>query len=244
MSGYDPHHLGDASQRCGNPDHPEHVGQTCEQYEADELDIKPVPLDWKIENWLHADELFGNDQAKYEAFHARARAASDQALRAFREAHMWNGFYSGTRQRWPGLAGYSNTVRQKVRQKMSEHHATSSEDLEFIDPRIPISGSSAAVRPVPFDVDDPDHVHGVVFGLVAGEPRNVYVLRSGYTPDRWLAELTQSRHRPCAWKFEDCLSYSAGELLIVAAGQHLVAFGTCQACHQALTRNFSMAATR
>lgn len=241
MTTYDPHHLGDRSIRCGNPDHPEHVARTCEQYEADELDIKPVPLDWKVENWLRLDELFGNDHEQYDALHARSKAAADQALRAFREAHMWNGYYSGTGQRWPGLAGRSTAVRQEVRHVKNEHHNVDSVDLEFIDPQLPVSGSCDSPLPVPFDEGNIDHTNGAVFGLVAGDPRNVYVLRAGYTPDRWLAELTQSRRRPCAWKSEECLSYSAGEVMVFASGPFLIAIATCQACKESLTRNFSVA---
>lgn len=236
MSTYDPHRLGDHSLRCGNPDHPEHVARTCEQYEADELGIKPVPWEWRAENWLRLEEVFGNDWDEIDAFHSRTNAFADQTLRAFREAHMWNGYYTGTGQR---SRGYSDTVRQVVREARADHHRVDSVDLDFIDPRLPVFGSCTSPLPVPFDEGSPDHHQGTVFGLVLGEPTNVYVLRAGYTPDRWLAELTQSRHRPCAWKSEDCLSYSAGEVTTFASGILLVAVGTCQACFRRMARSYA-----
>ncbi|MEX7473071.1 hypothetical protein AB4Z39_25545 [Mycobacterium adipatum] len=241
MSGYDPHHLDDASLRCGSPKHPEHVARTCAQYEADTLGIKPAPWELNMEVLLRLGELFGNDYEKCEAFHAGSKAAADQTLRAFREAAAWHGYYSGTGQRWPGLAGYSDTVRRVLRQTKSDHRGVESEDLDFIDPQLPVSGACSAIRPVPFDEGDPDHLQGTVFGLVAGEPRSVYVLRAGYTPDRWLAELTPSRHRPCGWKSEDCLSYSAGEVTTFASGKFLIAVGTCQACFRRISGSYGVA---
>lgn len=177
----------------------------------------------------------------------QARGSQIKAARA--EAQRWNGYYSGTGQRWPGLAGQrwpglagrNTTVRRVLRQVMSDHHAIATEALDFVDPRLPVAGSCGSPPPIPFDEGNIDHTGSAVYGLVAGEPLRVHILRAGYTPDRWLAELTQTRHRQCAWKADVCLGYSAGEVMAFASGPFLLAIPTCQACKQSLTRNFSVA---
>lgn len=240
MSTYDPHRLGDQSQRCGNPNHPEHVARTCEQYEVDELGIKPVPWEWRAENLLRLEEVFGNDWHGIDAFHVRSKASSDQTLRAFQEAGGYQGLYTGTGTRCREI-GRNKDVQDVIRRILLDHHAVDSDALDFIDPRLPVAGSCVSPQPMPFDEGNPDHLNGAVFGIVAGEPRNVYVLRAGYTPDRWLADLNQNRRRPCAWKSEDCLSYSAGELTTFSSGIFLVAVGTCQACFRRMTLNWTAA---
>lgn len=169
----------------------------------------------------------------------QARGSQIKAARA--EALSWNGYYSGTGQRWPGLAGRGNAVRRVVRQAMLDHHAIATEALDFVDPQLPVAGSCTSPPPVLFDEGNVDHTGGAVFGLVAGEPLRVHVLRAGYTVDRWLAELTQNRHRHCAWQTDACLRYSAGEVMAFASGPFLIAVATCQACKESLTRNFSVA---
>lgn len=198
-------------------------------YESPELQ------ELKIELALRLDDDFGLDQEQYDAFHARAKAGADQHLAAFVDASRWTGTYTGTQQRWPDLLGFSPEIRRHVGAVMADYRALG-DTVDYVEIRRPNRRNSICLTP--FDPDDPSHYRGV-FGLVAGVPGTVYVLRDGEGIERWLNGQSSHRERPCRWATDGCFEFTAGETLVFARGQFLVAVPTCYACMQELTRGFS-----
>ncbi|MFL0237808.1 hypothetical protein [Mycobacterium sp. SMC-17] len=195
----------------------------------------------RIELALRLDDDFGLDQKKFDAFHTRSDAGADQIVAALQDAGRWSGYYTGTGQRWPGLTGFSSTVREKVSAAMAEYRALG-DAVDYVEVHRRSCGNGS--YRLPFDPDDPGHYRGV-FGLVAGSPGTIHVLGSGGNVQRWLESQTHVRYRnrQCRWGMPQCLAYTAGQLMVFARGQFLVAVPTCYACAQRVTRGFTAVRT-
>jgi hypothetical protein len=121
-------------------------------------------------------------------------------------------------------------VRAKLQQVLTDMRA-SWEAVEWADPYVPVlvgaNDDAWSVSPPYWDPEDPGSYRGV-FGVVASNPRQVHVLRAGYTPAGWLAEERDHPHT-CAWDGPACLAYTR-DLLPFSRGQYIVAVPTCHFC--------------
>lgn len=166
---------------------------------------------------------------------ARAEASAEQIAAAMHEAQRHD-----DRARFPAIN--RDAVKVKVRNTLDAARAVRAlgpHSETFIDPQIPASltasaGASCAevvTIPQPFDPDDPESYRGL-FGVVAGKPNEVHVLRGGYTPERWVLKEIGGGVG-CQWCGPGCFDYTRTGLTF-SCGQWLILIPTCQACGEAL----------
>lgn len=117
-------------------------------------------------------------------------------------------------------------VREKLRHVITQHRVTIP-GADYGNLQTFVEIPSGYGTPLLFDKNDSTQWRGL-FGLVAGNEREVHVLRGDYTPERWMAGVKRTR-RDCQWNSPECAEY-AQRLLTFSGGAFIVGVPTCFAC--------------
>jgi hypothetical protein len=153
----------------------------------------------------------------------RAEAANDQIEAALREAER----YDCRRTEEHTALTWAPDVREKLRQIMTAHHVRIP-DADYGNLQTFVEIPSGYGTPLLFDKNDSRQWSGGLFGLVAGNEREVHVLRGDYSVSRWLED-EKRRRRDCQWRGPRCTE-RGNCLLTFSAGAWVVGVPSCFAC--------------